>query len=68
MIDVAAFKANCSPGVENYHVYERSYVTGSQDVIRLILFVVVHGDREPAPHHRYVTAGICPYFYSGMGH
>ena len=47
MIDMATVKANCSPGVENYHVCDRCYVTGRQDVIRLILFVVVHDVREP---------------------
>ena len=46
-IDVAAVTGNFSPGVENYHVCVRYYVTGSQDVIRLILLVVVHGGREP---------------------
>ena len=47
MIDVANVKANCSPGVENYHVCDICYVTGSQDVIRLILFVEIHVVREP---------------------
>ena len=48
VIDVATVKANCSPGVQNYHVCGRCYVAGSQNVIRLILFAVVHGVREPA--------------------
>ena len=47
MIDMATVKANCSSGVENYHVSDRFYVTGKQDVIRLILFVVVHSVTEP---------------------
>ena len=47
MIDVVAVKANCRSGAEKCHVCGRCYVTGSQDVKRLILFVVVHGVREP---------------------
>ena len=39
MIDMAT--------VKNYHVCDRCYVTGSQDVVRIILFVVIHGVREP---------------------
>ena len=41
MITVAAVKANSSPDVEDYHICDSCYVTGSQDVIRLILFVAV---------------------------
>ena len=41
MISVAVVKANSSPDVEDYHFCDRCYITGSQDVIRLILFVVV---------------------------
>ena len=36
--DVADVKANCSCGVKNYHVCNEFYATGSQDVVRLILF------------------------------
>ena len=47
MIDVTTVTANCNAGVKDYHVCDRCYFTGSQDVVRLILFVVVHGAREP---------------------
>ena len=40
---MAAVKARSSPGVENYHVCDRCSVTGSQDIISLISFVVVLG-------------------------
>ena len=46
MICVAVVKASSSPDLEDYHIFEY-YVTGSQDVIRLTLFVVVHGVVEP---------------------
>ena len=39
MIDVAAVTVNCGPGVENYHVSDRCYVTGNHNVIRLILLL-----------------------------
>ena len=47
VIDVADVKANCSSHVKNYHVCDRSHVTGSKDVIRLILFFMIHDIREP---------------------
>ena len=47
MIDVAAIKANCSSGIENYHLCDRCYATGSHDVIRLVFYVVAHAVREP---------------------
>ena len=34
--DVATIKANCGPGIENYHICDRHYVTESQDVVKLI--------------------------------
>ena len=45
-IGVADVTAKCSSGVKNYHVCDICYVTGTQDVIRMILFIVVHGVRE----------------------
>ena len=41
MLSVAVVNANSSPDVVGYHVCDRCYVTGNQDVIRLILFLVV---------------------------
>ena len=45
MIKVANARAICSSSVKNYHVYDRCYVTGSNDVMRLYLFVMVHDVR-----------------------
>ena len=36
IIDMATAIAKCNPGVENYHVYDRCYIIGSQDVGKLI--------------------------------
>ena len=36
LTDVAAVKANYSPGFENYHICDRCYVTGTEDIIRQI--------------------------------
>ena len=56
VIDVIVFKATCNPGVGKYHICESFYVTGNQDVIRLILFFcVIHGVKRTNKH---VTDGV----------
>ena len=55
MINMAAVKTNCSPGVENCDFCDRCYVTGNQDVMRVILFVVVCGVKIA---NIYVTGGV----------
>ena len=55
MISVAVVKANSTPDVEDYHICDRCCVTGSQDVISQILFVVAYGVGRTNIYVTYLT-------------